>query len=306
MSHVLLAKANDREAELARIKQLMGNDGSKPKAVILNSSLCEGFRCDNGKVYAIVRESNKYYLKESTKNYSTDPLDFTYLGGAMNKSVYCFESFASAKKSFKSFLSNKRVSGVLLEQTSLNPEQEQPMPDPTAAPAPTEAPMDATAPSPEGGESPMGDAGSGDMEDTGDVGDMSGDEGVDEMEKIDSLLGKMSYELRNTEVTNDKTLSILKTMISALPINDLSQDEKFELIKAIKKGKSDVKAYELAGGEEETGGNVETVDSETEMSVEPKMPVKAPTAPKKDEFSENFKFVNRLMESVGKGKKKVN
>ena len=81
-----------RMLQLADIKPVI----KESKITLSNFELVK--KSVNGKTYAIVRENNKYHIKEAqTKNGLTES-DFNYVGGVMNKMKKSFHSYSDATK----------------------------------------------------------------------------------------------------------------------------------------------------------------------------------------------------------------
>ena len=83
---------NITNKNLQRMKELMG--GIKPITESVNPSSIElTKKSPNGKYYSIVRETKKYYIKEST-----DGVNFDYIGGLANKGKNQFDSYENATR----------------------------------------------------------------------------------------------------------------------------------------------------------------------------------------------------------------
>ena len=84
--------------ELKRIKEMMhyGLNESKPKY----SSVEYSKQAADGKVYGIVREGTKYYIKVSKDKNNLIKENFEYIGGFMNRKNNEYQSFANALKQF--------------------------------------------------------------------------------------------------------------------------------------------------------------------------------------------------------------
>ena len=85
-------KQLQRMLELANTKRPMNENRVRPSNIELVK------KANNNKVYAIVRENSKYYIKESLKSDNLTESDFNYIGGVQNKPKYSYRSFEEASK----------------------------------------------------------------------------------------------------------------------------------------------------------------------------------------------------------------
>jgi hypothetical protein len=83
-------------SQINRMKKLMGvssiNENVKTSVVELTKM------GPDGKVYGIVRENHKYFIKITNKKQNLIAEDFMYMGGLKNKSEEVYESYAKATK----------------------------------------------------------------------------------------------------------------------------------------------------------------------------------------------------------------
>ena len=98
-----MAKTTINE-ELSRMSQLM-NYGKSDDAAKKNDSMLEHYtEGADGKMYGIVREGTKFYIKEAKKksnnNMSMLAEDFNYIGSWMNRKSNEYSSFTNALKNF--------------------------------------------------------------------------------------------------------------------------------------------------------------------------------------------------------------
>jgi len=84
--------------ELKRIKELMNYGLTENKKQY--SSVEHSKEAADGKVYGIVREGTKYYIKVSKDKKNLIKENFDYIGGFMNRKRYEYNSFANALKQF--------------------------------------------------------------------------------------------------------------------------------------------------------------------------------------------------------------
>lgn len=226
------AAANKRLVELATY----GEKKSKKQ-----NDLHESFTAQNGKNYGIVKQAQYYYIMEAEQG-ATHSNDYSYIDGIMYKNKYRFNNLAGAEKRLYELKANKGE--LIVEQ-----EAPQPRPEEDPAPAPQPEPMPEVEPEPQAQTEPQPEQ------------EPTPDEGMDAMKEINSLMGKLGYELRNTEVNTETAVSLMKQLIAALPMGELSQEEKDELSLSIKHGKSEVKGYETAGPPED-GDKIDDVSGD--------------------------------------------
>lgn len=99
--------------QMNRIRELMSKINPTINESKSNSVLEISKKGPDGKVYGIVRENHKYYLKvaENKKNLTVN--DFQYIGGLKNKEDYVYESYSKATKQLKlKFISLAEAYGV--------------------------------------------------------------------------------------------------------------------------------------------------------------------------------------------------
>jgi len=86
-------KGND---QLSRMKSLMGvasiTENTKTSVVELTKT------GPDGKVYGIVRENHKYFIKITNKKQNLIAEDFRYMGGLQNKTEKSYDSYSQATK----------------------------------------------------------------------------------------------------------------------------------------------------------------------------------------------------------------
>lgn len=87
-----------KEEQLARMRGLMtygiGNTQKK-------TPITESFDCPDGKIYAIIREGSKYYIKSANKGSELVAESFNYIGGFMNRKNNEFSSYNQASKNLE-------------------------------------------------------------------------------------------------------------------------------------------------------------------------------------------------------------
>ena len=85
--------------QISRMKALMGyglqTESKAPYSSVENQKLGA-----DGKMYGIVREGTKYYIKSAPNKSNLVKEDFNYIGGFRNRKDYQYDSFADAQKNF--------------------------------------------------------------------------------------------------------------------------------------------------------------------------------------------------------------
>lgn len=101
-------KGND---QINRMRSLMGmapiNENTKTSVVELTK------KGPDGKVYGIVRENHKYFIKTTDKQNNLVAEDFSYVGGLQNKTKKAYDSYSQAAKQLNlKFISLNEALGV--------------------------------------------------------------------------------------------------------------------------------------------------------------------------------------------------
>ena len=92
-----MSKKVDVASQFARMKQLMSyglNEGAKDKPY---SNIEYSKVAADGKLYGIVREGTKYYIKVSNKKENPLTENFEYIGGFRNRKDNEYSGFAKAQ-----------------------------------------------------------------------------------------------------------------------------------------------------------------------------------------------------------------
>ena len=112
-----------RDEQIARIQGLMTYGiSSAPKKTPITESI-EG---PDGKVYAIIREGSKFYIKSAAKGSELVAESFDYIGGFMNKRSNEFSSYNQASKNLElKVRSLNEAYGVNKPVELLNPEKKE-------------------------------------------------------------------------------------------------------------------------------------------------------------------------------------
>ena len=257
-----------------RLAGLTKNTSSnKPNKDII---LQETFK--DGKTYAIVKEFQRFVIKESV-NGQVDENSLSYIGGdsERGKYKYRYNTHLDAQKNFtllaqsinESYIDERREGDLEGQEEQpapapgegggldidLNaPQGDNPAPQPDmgqapAEPAPSpEAPANDVAPEGEpamGGEAPVPADGSG-MSDADIDAEINSDETSEE--NIDHYVGKLTAALRDgdiTQLTPEKVKSVLNSVVAALPLENLSPEERLKIARRIRKGESEVEEMDI-------------------------------------------------------------
>lgn len=91
--------SNDVNSQLSRMRSLMKFGINEGKKVSYTGVEYEKIAAD-GKMYGIVREGSKYYIKTSPNKKGKLSENFEYIGGFRNRKNYEYTSFAEAQKQF--------------------------------------------------------------------------------------------------------------------------------------------------------------------------------------------------------------
>lgn len=112
-----------RDEQIARIQGLMTYGiSSAPK----KNPVTESVEGPDGKVYAIIREGSKFYIKSATKGSELVAESFDYIGGFMNKKNNEFSSYNQASKNLElKVRSLNEAYGVNKPVELLNPDKKE-------------------------------------------------------------------------------------------------------------------------------------------------------------------------------------
>jgi len=257
---------NITNKDLQRMISLMGNKKPITENKI-HSSLELIKKSPNGKYYGIVRETKKYYIKESN-----DGSNFDFIGGTANKLKNQFESYEQAVRRLNLMLENTDVltPDIIEEKKFVIKTKKKKSVEPTTDETPSESSFGDTEDS--GGfdfgggeeteeEGDSFDFGGGEeTEEEGDSFDFGGgegeteeetegetdeetdedleleDDGEDSIKSIQRMTGKLGQKLRDTDdVSSDMKKWVGKSVLSALGLEDMDSEDKKDLIRTIKK-----------------------------------------------------------------------
>jgi hypothetical protein len=249
-------KTLKRMLELSNIKPVNENVG----VTISNIELIK--KAPNSIVYGIVREGSKYYIKETNKQENITENDLNYIGGVANKNKNVFNSFSDATKKlnlmFDSLNEGSTSTGVNMLESDLDllsekkyvlktkkPKTPEPKSDFGGFEEPKEptAEFDFETPADDDTESttefdfetPADDEL--DFEDTDadtdeDLDDIDSEDGIKSIQK---LTGKLGQKLRDVEdLSSDMQKWVVKSVISALDLENMDGADKKDIIKSIK------------------------------------------------------------------------
>ena len=244
---------NITNKDLQRMKELMGN--KKPINESVSTSAVELVKkSPNGKVYGIVRENRKYFIKESNNG-----TDFDFIGGVANKTKNQHHSYEEAVRQlnlmFEDFNRSYNIQNGtnILESDNIQEKKFVIRTKKKSTPAPAPAEDEADGFDFGGDEGDSGDTEEGgddfnfgdDTEETdSDEGDedldMESDGEEDTIKSIQKMTGKLGQKLRDTEdVSSDMSKWVAKSVISALDLEQMDAEDKKDIIRAIKKKKDE-------------------------------------------------------------------
>ena len=270
---------NITNKDLQRMKELMGN--KKPINESVSTSAVELVKkSPNGKVYGIVRENRKYFIKESNNG-----TDFDFIGGVANKTKNQHHSYEEAVRQlnlmFEDFNRSYNIQNGtnILESDNIQEKKFVIRTKKKSAPAPATAEDEADGFDFGGGDEDKGGDDSfdfgGDSEDKGgDDFDFGGDEGdteeggddfnfgddteetdsdegdedldmesdgeEDTIKSIQKMTGKLGQKIRDTEDLSSDTMKwVAKSVLSALDLDQMDNEDKKDIIRTIKKKKDD-------------------------------------------------------------------
>lgn len=266
------ARELSKEEIIEKMKQLSGNykapineNVSKHKKLLYYKG------APDGRIYGIIQESSKYYIKVASGSKSEPNVtDFAYIGNTINKSDEQYNGYPDAlsrlnlkmKSLNESFGYNKKT--VEEEEIPLNAEidtkvEDKPKADnaepktvePTSTQVPAETPTStdggaedqivSAEPAPET-TAPTTDAPTEETATDSETTNTSGSEGSEESgdsltDEIQSLLGKLnqSYQERGDNITPQESKAAINSMISSTKsgLEKMNDDEKDSLIKRI-------------------------------------------------------------------------
>ena len=98
--HINMDNKMNTNEQISRMKALMGyglqtESKKAPYSAVENQKLGA-----DGKMYGIVREGTKYYIKSAPNKTNLVKEDFNYIGGFRNRKDFQYDSFADAQKNF--------------------------------------------------------------------------------------------------------------------------------------------------------------------------------------------------------------
>jgi hypothetical protein len=251
-----------RMLELSDIKPITENRNDLSAIELLK-------KASDNKVYGVIRENRKYYIKTSDNTENLTESDFDYIGGVHNKPKYSYRSFEDATRHLNLMFEeinrtygNKEVN-ILESDVELLDEKKFVLKQPKkSAPAPEldfggndfdfggdtggDEPSFDFGDDSEGGEFDFADDSEGDeaefdmdSEDDMDLGDEDLEDG-DPIKDIQKTTGKLGQQLRDTEdLSSDMEKWVAKSVLAALDLDSMDSSDKKDLIRTIKKKKED-------------------------------------------------------------------
>lgn len=255
--------SNLTNKDLQRMRDLMGNK-TPINENVSNSAVTLVKKSPNGKSYGIVRENTKYFIKEST-----DGKNFDFIGGLANKTKNQYSSYEEATKHLNIMFEDlNRTYGIqegtdilssdIIEEKRFVLKSKKKSADSGfdfGGDAGGSDNFDFGSSDKGGGEDFNfgGDTGSegGDDFDFGgedttggedfDLGgddlegdDLGGDE--DPIKGIQKMTGKLGQKIRDTEDLSSDTMKwVAKSIISALDLDAMDNEDKKDIIRAVKK-----------------------------------------------------------------------
>jgi hypothetical protein len=253
----------NRIMEIARYRENIPTPVNEDKSVEYNITLADGL------TYRIDKEKNGYVIKKGLNE------SFDYVEPMKNRKYY--SSYSQAFKRLNLIAKEVNINEGYNDNISLFTEsddvkyylklnnggevKEQPA-SPAPAPAPSPAPAPAPAPAPEGEVAPVptdepmpDDMG---MDDT-DIEGEDDEEGVS-LKTIQKITGKLGQKIRaflsdeENEMTSDDTKYVINSILSALDLDNLDEEDKEEIISKIEgeeeEGDEDFDMGDEEGGEE--------------------------------------------------------
>ena len=207
----------------------------------------------DGKTYGIVQEGGIFFIKNTTEQVINEST-LNYINGLVNKTDYKYKSYPEALRNLNFMMIDLNESVIERLDKDLGvdeevPEQEapvdsnppveaepqsEPATEPEVNPEIPNEPVNTETPAPEQ-EAPVNNDGladdDSDLEDPADGGN----------ESIDHYVGKLTSIIRNTgeeDMSEDRMKSIMNSIISALPLNRMSPEERLILARRVKRGGS--------------------------------------------------------------------
>jgi hypothetical protein len=265
--------------EIARYRENIPTPVNEDKSVEYNITLADGL------TYRIDKEKNGYVIKKGLNE------SFDYVEPMKNRKYY--SSYSQAFKRLNLIAKEVNINEGYNDNISLFTEsddvkyylklnnggevKEQPA-SPAPAPAPSPAPAPAPAPAPEGEVAPVptdepmpDDMG---MDDT-DIEGEDDEEGVS-LKTIQKITGKLGQKIRaflsdeENEMTSDDTKYVINSILSALDLDNLDEEDKEEIISKIEgeeeEGDEDFDMGDEEGGEEVSPETPEVPSPEGEMA----------------------------------------
>jgi hypothetical protein len=221
-----------------------------------NQTLLENTIAANGRIYGIIKENDKYFIKTSTSNKKEklDESDFSYMGGVQNKLEYRYNSLTEAQRNLTYLLSTVKSSfGLITEEQAPEekPVEETPAPEVTPVPektAPAQEPVAATS-TPETTPAP----------ETSKEAPTPEDKDNANKEAVQHLVGKLMGELSNTEATPGLTKWVVNSILGSVDLSGLRDSDKDKMIKKIKGELEEGETLDMSLNEEDEDDNTSNI-----------------------------------------------
>ena len=238
---------------LSKFRQLTGLNESK-----VNNNLSKNIvsyeTLSNGITYAVIKERNNFVIKES-KDGSLNEDSFDYIGGLSESRFYKYryKNHVDAEKNFalfgqtinENYIDERREEDIVNDEVNTNDEESlsfdndtQNIDNNTSSEPQVDVSNDTTEHQVDDdnttSEVPEDDS---DVENNTQYDDEINSDGEDE--NIYHYVGKLTSAIRNSDYnsfTPEKIKSILNSVISALPLNNLSPDERLKIARRVRKG----------------------------------------------------------------------
>lgn len=290
--------------QIARLQKLAGiktnlteSEDSKgvPTSTLDKTTIRVGV---DGVKYGIVKENANYFIKKSTSTVENlTESDFIYLGGLANKNKYKYPSHGDALKNLNMMMITLNESFNITETKKEDTEKKEEVKEVEGSTTAKDFKVDdpekvafkeeeevtdtttdvvVDAPAAEVSADVATTEPTAEVPATDTTADAELD-AEDPVKEVQSMVGKLTNKIRNTELTEDATKSVLNSVIAALNLKLISDEDRLAIAKKVKKG----------GEDTEVEANAEVTNDVA--------PVAEPTA---DEVvAENVKRLKALIEN---------
>jgi hypothetical protein len=226
-----------------------------------NQSLLEQATAVNGRIYGIVKENDKYFIKTSTANKKEklDESDFSYVGGLANKLDYRYNSLTEAQRNLTYILSTVEQSFGLISEEVAPEEKEAPKAEVTPEPVIKTPVASTTSPAPEATPTPA-------PETTTKTPEASTEEPVDaNKEAIQHLVGKLMGELSDADAKPGLTKWVVNSILGSVNLSGLKDSDKDKMVKKIKGELEEGETLDMSINEDDKDGDDDTTKGMDEL-----------------------------------------